>query len=451
MTQGKRSRKGKARAGADAAAALQQALALVVRSARYPLLKLLRPANFFAAGLGSPDLNDCSLEQLIALGAEGILAQGLPADRLAALIELLGNLAENGEGVERLENAAAAEPRRPAPLKMSSIEAENRLRRAFDCLRRQACYGRVKDLRLAEYWDTGGMRDPFLEEMTFKQLVEMRIANLLEKRSFTAWKIGAIEGVLRRCIEAEGGAWQAGESAPGTAASGGTPPPAGAAGPRDGGGASLPAEWRRPLAGPIAAALVSQLESNWRACSCSQSEAAGLLRDLPARLGPAQYAAWWLMVEHGEPETVAPLLGLSAQDAAALDRQARDAVLELLSARAPGLLAHWTAALSGPGCSFSALLAPHRDDAVSPAYFEQLARALLKTLGARRARAYGIELADYWTGNERLLEVSLQTIEQRLPLPERELREELAALLPLFDPAELIAVLAAREAAKAGR
>jgi len=79
---------------------------------------------------------------------------------------------------------------------LNSIEAESRISEAFSRLLEPGARS-LQNQKLEEYWDTDLVREPFLEGLTFRELLTISIDALLKKRSFTNIKI---HGLLR-CVD----------------------------------------------------------------------------------------------------------------------------------------------------------------------------------------------------------------------------------------------------------
>jgi len=80
---------------------------------------------------------------------------------------------------------------------LGSIEAEKKIQECFARLSEPKA-NILQQRKLEEFWDTSLVREPFLEGLTFRELLTMSIDALLKKRSFTNIKI---HGLLR-CIDA---------------------------------------------------------------------------------------------------------------------------------------------------------------------------------------------------------------------------------------------------------
>ena len=427
------------------------------------MLKTLRVSSLLQAGLGNEALTPVTFEDLVE-GAEreALLVAVHEGGAAEGLVHLVEKLSACEEGDVAVDAATSLPPELPADpdaltavvdapeqlrhgdsakrvaavrevLRMNSIEAENVLRDAFGRLERQPFYDRVKGQRLKAYWDNDLLHEPFLEAMTFKQLIEMKLANLLEKRSFADWKITAILRAFKQCVIEHGGVWEerAGErSAPLPVE---TALPAGATA-----SARMIPVWREdePLKTLIAESITAQFELQWNAVHDSSGEIARAIRSLPGVLSKRQYVLWWLRGAY-ELEQLQALLALDPALIDSIDSSARHTACGLLQTAAPQLWAHWQAALAGPGVSEEALCAPYRLEQVDEAFQRTWMRALLRSVGAAVPSAYGSMLAGYWTKNGSMLQLLLDTILQQLPLSQAALEEKLAALLPLIGAAEL--------------
>ncbi len=306
-------------------------------------------------------------------------------------------------------------------------EAEAVLQQAFDLLRRQDFFDSVKELSLEKYWAGGSMHDPFLETLTFKQLLELKPANLLEKRSFTGWKVQAVVNTIRNCVEEHRGRCTV--EAAGSEAGRCSSPAARAWGEGDTAALNL-----------VQSALAVQFEV--QLSRLPQTRPLGsILHAIPGVLKREEYARWLICLLHGEAASdllaPAPPSCRPAADCTA-------AVSELMKRSAPALCAHWESALAAGGAAFEALIEPYREPAVDQTFQKAVFQALLASLGARPLEVWNVSLRDYWTKNEALLEAGLQAVLGRLPMAEQELRQHLETLLPMYRAEDLLMLLKQR-------
>ena len=414
-------------------------------SPRYSILKQLLPVNLLGPAAFPSQLCGLTIEQLLEIGPAALMELG--AESLNALAALLDNFAKGSDAVSfdaalvcppelapgeedfggRIEEelpghlfiGKEAAGARALP-RLNSIEAENLLRNAFDRLRSQPFFDRIAPLRLCRFWGGEWMREPFIESMTFKQLMEMKLSNLLEKRSFTSWKVTAIVDAIRRCIAEQGGSWEEIEE-PAAPAS---PAPSRCTGQL---------RWRtgQSAGSVLALAVLTQFELQWRIAVDLHADAARLICALPDALSADEYAAWWLL-SLCEIGCAARLLEIEESSVMNLRDTARSRILSLIPAAAPALHGHWQAALAGPGSDFQALSEAHMSVELDLRYQRQFLKALLSCCAARHPSVWDIVVEQYWTKNEKLLQLSLEAVLQMMPLAEDRLTEELQSLLPLY-------------------
>ena len=81
---------------------------------------------------------------------------------------------------------------------LNSIEAEKKLLAAFSKIKQHPRGQEFHHHTLDQYWNNEWIRAPFVEALTFKQLAEMKLSNLLDKRTISQHKI---QGILK-CVDA---------------------------------------------------------------------------------------------------------------------------------------------------------------------------------------------------------------------------------------------------------
>lgn len=216
--------------------AFETALSAFEHASQYPLLAPFRMNTFLAEKELANGLEELTFKEFAALGTAEILAlEGLGKKRLKRLTELFTNLAEGSsefitdgefqraeqvippglsfpeEELSPLQNLSTIEDTKilsPAPNAqeerrkiLSSVEAETLLTEAFNKLQLSERYPLIAEKRLTDLWPSGAVRAPFLESLTFRQLLGMKLQNILEKRTVTEQKIKTVVGIIHSFLE----------------------------------------------------------------------------------------------------------------------------------------------------------------------------------------------------------------------------------------------------------
>ncbi|MGI6525100.1 MAG: hypothetical protein ACOX2O_07420 [Bdellovibrionota bacterium] len=440
---------------------LQTVLNQLRSSERFLILRLLRISHFLPNGtFGNSTLDQYTLEQLIEEGAAHIIKQrGVELETIENLLPILQGLLTDDTAETAFDLLQEQPPALDAPTenskisnqrecntvkeiqskkteeKRSSIEAERILRENFTKLEKAPSYPLIKDSLLSKYWDMTGVRDPFLEELTFKQLLNIKIEYLLKKRSFTDSKITALVTAINNCLADKGSVSV--DCTLTTNREEVTAPTVNLISPDFN---SITWRTHSSCEAPIADALLAQFKLVWSASQDMEGEIPTLLRDLPKWLTAREYIIWWIDAAYSL-DLAAKLLRSTVASLRKEYKVCVEAIYLNFAVTAPVLYAHWHGALSGAGVSYQSLISSHLEEGLSPDYQLVFFKGLLKALGACNVTAFGIKLPNYWTTNPHLLQLILEGLSKKAPLPKDKIKAELEKILPLFDFKDLKPIL----------
>ena len=294
-----------------------------------------------------------------------------------------------------------------------SMEIFRELREAFNSLQAAPEYERLARLQVGAFWDTKFVRDPFLEELNWRQLLSIKLEHLIEKKSFTAQKGSALVAAAQRCLASAGALGplpEKGEAAQDPA-------------PRE-------VPWRAGAGGlnPVGHALAALFESQWAQIRSTGGCLPRLMVQLPPEVTREQFAVLWLGVDQALG-TVASLLGLSQAAAEELHRLGKTRIAEMLVREKPVIVELWRAALSGTVVAEVKLIEPCLKEGLDVVFQRQFCRMILTVMGAESPRAAGQACGGFWTTNKPALELLLRSCKGGTPL----LSSELQVLLPDLD------------------
>ncbi len=177
---------------------LQHLLEEFERSPRYTITSGLQVAQFLTSSPFPPEsLREVSLAECIEMGALKVaLLDGVTREHLTDLTEVLEALIESSE--ELIDYPG----RGPAPIEIpediplySSIEAERLIDEGMEKLKKSKDFEQLKDVKVEEHWNVEEVTGltipaaPFLESLTYGELVQIPASTLLKKRSVTLRKI----------------------------------------------------------------------------------------------------------------------------------------------------------------------------------------------------------------------------------------------------------------------
>jgi hypothetical protein len=418
---------------------LEEAIARLADSPRFDFLKNLIVAEFTAARKSPPltgvtfgDLSD-RLRDSKSLGED--IAMLTPEDHE----QLLKTLSDLGAGP-----AAPLQPipppqetQRPSSQdgpRLSSVEAEQRLTAAITALRNAPDFHRIKLFRLGDFWDEGWPRAPFEEALTLQQITEMKVAVMLEKRSFNGVKILNVVHALERAsasvtpskhIDASTGLEEQARTNRQISV---TPELTFA----DRTNTKLPAH---------AVAALRYLETLIATHGNSEHPLARLLANLPATVTAPEIAVAWFR-QDSTNDVVATALQLAPVITKELFASANTKIAKVFHEVAPREHRSWLLALQGPGITLDHLLSPYPAEPLPLEVNSGLGRIVLSALGATHPTIFGHTCERYYTKTGEAAELVVRRLLNALPLPAQQVTDELAALLPFFDAAEIRSLIA---------
>jgi len=262
---------------------------------------------------------------------------------------------------------------------LGSIEAERKIQECFARLSEPKA-SVLQQQKLEEFWDTSLVREPFLEGLTFRELLTMSIDALLKKRSFTNIKI---HGLLR-CIEA------ALDTVKGRSNSEVVP------GSSENSPKIEPARQATVFSGWLAGQEIANrdfptrrwLELEWERLSDSPGQLGMLMRIIPSIMSAEEFCRvidYVFAITTPESETNQP----------ECLKRIRDALEKSHDLSASVSL--WKRLLMAPAVSEHELFDPFIDQAISVESQTLVGRAGLVILGAQVPGWEGLCLAKYWT------------------------------------------------------
>ncbi len=86
---------------------------------------------------------------------------------------------------------------------IGSVEAERRITEALEQIQSSDRFSELSSQRVENFWNTSIIRAPFIEALTFKELIEVKAENLLKKKSFGNLKIHGLLDALDRALHGE--------------------------------------------------------------------------------------------------------------------------------------------------------------------------------------------------------------------------------------------------------
>jgi hypothetical protein len=436
---------------------------------RYPLLAAVPLSAFLDQGSAESPLAGLSIGELVECGTYEICVKfHIAGETLEQLTKLFKNLADdadlNAPRMEDFEVSSYVPPGIECPdthytpsvseenlnseessdthvkfktgqgqikRKLNSIEEERKLSEGFRRLRGAPQFTKIRSLIVGNYWDSEAGRAPFIEAMTFGQLVEIKIAHLLEKRSFTERKTHGILDAINKCLEEYGFTEKESEDencVPGESVSGSN--------------CQAAPEWQvSDLSLPaLAQTIIGFFESQ---CSRSQTGQGGLktvVEQIPQVLSRPQFVILWLGVDY-EPELVADLMKVSLDDITAVQHKAGAILADRLREQQVPMTEHWETALAGPGIDESHLIAPYLTNDLDSDFQRTFSRMILKVLGGGHPQAFSRVFSDYWTKKSESLDLILENIIAGMPKTQEQLQQEFSAFLPFFKKEDLTEVL----------
>lgn len=428
-----------------------QAVERFVQTAQYSVLKNLRLSYFFdEEALDDAGFVDATFEELVAIGVFDVCSlPGVSVELIESFVRVLEQLIDGSHGVaENLSDTMLLSPPELEPVQtrgfedlpyvplstptvndrpqkekiiagpvLNSIEAEAKLLAAFRRIKEHPRAEEFFHQTLTEYWHPEWLRAPFVEALTFKQLSEMKLSNLLDKRTFSQHKTQAI----LLCVEAVC------EKYPATPLE--TPNLAlrdQQLAPEPSVGLNSLTSWRTTVACPIIVRAMAELllkesselvlpESFKRVFFTTLSDKEGGLLLLEAAYG-LEYVAD--LIDADEKELHASITGAQRKLQKSMKR---DAAREV---------AHIEQLLQSPAVSLGVLFSGLDVESSSHELTVLCANAILQSIGAASAEIEDIELEHCWTVNEKGLSVIWNAIKSQSPKTKKTFLALCASLVP---------------------
>ncbi|MCB0319948.1 MAG: hypothetical protein KDD60_03420 [Bdellovibrionales bacterium] len=170
-------------------------------------------AQFFSDPTNIPqELKSETLESLISIGAVQLaLVPDVTGDHLSELLAILARFiveeeSEDGDTNDRRElvqEHSLRQPRgeNPSFPHLNSVEAEKKISAAFQQLRESDAFAALQLRKVGEFWTGEFVRAPFIEELTFKELVAIPVDFLLKKRTFGNSKIHGLVHAINLALQ----------------------------------------------------------------------------------------------------------------------------------------------------------------------------------------------------------------------------------------------------------
>jgi hypothetical protein len=406
---------------------LEEAVSRLSDSPRFDFLRNLIVAEFTASrkkttlqGVTLGELSE-RLRSNRSLGNE--VRELSPEDQRS----LLRSISELG-GIEPLPPHEPPPERQPrihsdSPV-LSSVEAERRLSDAITALKNSPRFHLLKLSRLGDFWEAGWPRAPFEEALTLQQIAEMKVAVMLEKRSFGGAKILHVVRALERAV----GEPHRGDAPPmisvvkSESPAQVTPAPQNAPVFWHAGGAKLPAH---------AVAILKYIENLAAAPRQQRVLFGALIARLPEILTATEAAVVWFRQE-SDNDIVASLLHLSPAATSEHYAAANLKVAALFRETAPSESRSWLLALQSPGISLEELLGVYPEAELPPEAVAALARIVLGALGASHPLVFGESLERYYTLNPEGAELLIKRLIGSFPQSEDVVLREIKVVLPFM-------------------
>ena len=432
---------------------LKKNLSKIKTSDRFLMLRLLRLSHFMPSGtFGTSHLDQLTLEDLVEQGGdiffekdevEGstvkelikILNNFLKDDSATSSLELLDDIPPTlDEEGTNLQDSAPVEEINSSFSKLelkqkSSIEEENILLKAYEDLQQTRCFDQIKNIKLSKYWDTTKVRDLFLEDITFKQLLSIKVEYILEKHSFTKTKLEAIVDEIYKCIKENSDEIELKEIKE-------TKEDACSRIIKDKEVENLFSDdviWLGDdiSDADISDAILSQLKIALYNSKGNDRWLTKIIKSFPTILSAKEYVIWWCEAVYGLKLT-SKLLNIPSNDLSKEYKACIKKINSSLPEVAPVFCSHWQGALAGAGVSFSILTSPYKIDSISECFQKVFFKGLLHTFNAVNVTAYGVIIPDDWTTNPILLEIILDGLKKEKKLVKNDRERVLKKVLPLI-------------------
>ncbi|RIL11797.1 MAG: hypothetical protein DCC75_01635 [Proteobacteria bacterium] len=267
-------------------------------------------------------------------------------------------------------------------------QAETKLTEILDKIRAHERFERCKSKRLEEFWDPAWPSAPFEQQLTVKQVSEMKVSNLLKKRSLSAAKVTAFMESLERAyqfIERQSLAPDSREAASA--------------------GGAIPAEtfksrWNEDLgqSNSTLHALFRYIELQCALAGLSPKPFSKFISTIPRSLSAQDFLAAFYSLDT-KPDKLSGILGCSQSELG--DRQTRvfKFLAETIPKACPELWLQWQMILNGPGVQVVALLAPYSDPNLDGSFQNTIVCMILSAIEAKHPLINGKRHDELWTNN----------------------------------------------------
>lgn len=405
---------------------LSNALKAVESSSRYPLISGLQLSKLFKDPTSLKNsLGSITIEGLVIAGADSIsMDEEISEIQFKELIEVVGRFTEYSQETTSIRSEYTQA--KLLPLRgnskyehLSSVQAERLLLDAFS---RIAKNQEVLQLKIGDYWEEKDIRDPFIADLTFKQLISLQVDNLLKKRSFSANKISGLLTAVDNAINSLNSAAEA-EVQSGSE------------------NIHLPhtkqkipsAKWQ--LLGSNASstliALCNSLEEERDKSYFENGFLSNLLRQLLDNLSQRQFLALWFASE-GVLDSVEKLFDLSKAALYSEFNEAKLLVKKIIISDFPEEKVWIESLLIGIGTEEAIFFHPYQQSAINLSVRQGLMRIVLLALGATEPQVLGQVIKGYWTLRSDGLSALLRIIADCKDKKEQQnLLKELAPQFPV--------------------
>ncbi|MCB0328816.1 MAG: hypothetical protein KDD70_04110 [Bdellovibrionales bacterium] len=284
---------------------------------------------------------------------------------------------------------------------MSSVEAERKLVERYGALRNHPNFQTLKSLKVSDYWDTSIVRAPFLEELTFREVLEISVDHLLKKRSVGNSKIHCLVKAFDSLLESH---LETAEK---------VTPNVGHDSYRVGEGVGERITLARPVKAPkwrpseytasaTARALVAQWEGIRRDLYQSEDHSRSpnilsvFVTVVPELLTEEQFLSLWFTAER-KPDLAEAITGMEGKDLEACKVEASRLLLKHLEERCSSDVNWIRKSAEGLGAPEEALFYPYQSPALTEGLRILALRIVMRVLGATHPRVGEEEMAGFWT------------------------------------------------------
>lgn len=293
-----------------------------------------------------------------------------------------------------------------------------------------------KHQRLANYWDTRWPRAPFEEAMTFAQLSKVNTEAFLKKRSMTPQKVAAVIGAVERFLKEDADKSMA--AVPPTTITTPVNP-----------SQKVEIETNKPVWPKSELYLPShaigflkfyELQAGTLDANTSFGK---LVARLPQALSTAEFIFLWMHCDY-EPSMVSNLLKLDAETGQKIFNDGCAKLRSELESQHPARYQLMKLTLASTASQRDSVLKALLDTRADADFARVINLLSLRAIGAVRPRAFDYVFKDHLTLEESGIELLLELVLQRLPLPEKDLARQLSLVLPLVRFEELAPALTRR-------